>query len=180
MLKLFISPQHWKLTRQVCVCRCSRASACRQGNSWALMTTPCLMARALLTPQTDHYFRAAPWAGITPMWGMPAHPTMEWDLRSESLSLCHFGSLGQSTTFSRIHDLSYSSSSPYTSTLQRSCSSPEHESLMHLYFASQPTHAIVHIANDLMAAEPRLPVLYNVMLLWRMLCFVLADGTQLR
>ncbi len=40
-----------------------------------------------------------------------------------------------------------------------------------LCFASQPTHAIVYIANDLMAAKPRLVVLYNVMLLWRMLCF---------
>jgi len=30
-----------------------------------------------------------------------------------------------------------------------------------------------------MAAKPRLPVLYNVMLLWCMLCFILAVVMQL-
>lgn len=43
---------------------------------------------------------------------------------------------------------------------QRSCSK-----------SLQPMHALVHTANDRMAAKPRVPVLYKVMLLCCMLCF---------
>ena len=42
----------------------------------------------------------------------------------------------------------------------------------------QPMHALVHSASDLMAAKRRVPLLYKVTLLWRMLCFALAVVMQ--